>query len=159
MTAQTLVGATSTDPHEMVQARAEQVLRRAGVKGVIPTPLDEVARVVGIREVLDIGEFNNNQREFHRRRRSPGVALKRFVGAVFFEPKVVLVDTSKPDDMRRWTEAHELAHKFLPWHAETSYLDDDATLSREAKLQKEARGEYWWRTSAVSGFTVLGREP
>jgi len=121
----------------MVSARAEEVLRRAGVKGVIPTPLEEVARWVGINEVLDIGEFNNVQREAHRRRRSPGVMLRRFVGAVFFGPRVVLVDTSKPNEMRRWTEAHELAHKLLPWHVESTYLDDNRTLSFEASVQRE----------------------
>ena len=119
----------------MVRARAEKVLRDAGVKGCIPTPLDEVTRFVGIREVLDIGHFNDLHRDSHRRRRTPGVVLKRFVGAVFSVPKVVLVDTSKPNEMRRWTEAHELAHQLLPWHGESTYLDDDETLSREAKLQ------------------------
>jgi hypothetical protein len=125
------------DPFDMVRAWSEEVLRRSGVKGTIPTPLHEVARWVDIREVLDIGEFNNVLRDEHRRRRSPGAVLKRFVGAVFFDPKVVLVDTSKPEEMQRWTEAHELAHKLLPWHVESSYRDDDLTLSRETKEQME----------------------
>lgn len=127
----------SSDPLGMVRAMCDEVLRRSGLKGIIPTPLDELARWVGISEVLDIGEFNDWQRDAHRRRRAPGVALKRFLGALLLEPKVVLVDTSKPEEMQRWTQAHELAHKSLRWHVQSMYLDDDVTLSRETKAQRE----------------------
>src|SRR5580658_6130442 len=137
MTADSSLSFSSLDPIEIVRTLAETTLRQSGLKGIIPTPLDEVARWVGIREVVDIREFNRSQREFHRQQRKPGLVLKRFLGAVFFEPRVVLLDLSKPEEMQRWTQAHETGHKGVPWHEESSYLDDEATLSREAKVQQE----------------------
>jgi hypothetical protein len=48
-----------------------------------------------------------------------------------------MVDTSKPGEMQRWTAAHEMAHKLLPWHVESSYRDSELTLSRDAHEQQE----------------------
>ncbi len=135
-------------PTELVRARIQLALEKAGVAGVVPTPLDAVAQVAGISEVLDIGEFNEVQRAAHRRRRTPGEVLKRFVGAVFFEPQVVLVDRTKPEEMRRWTEAHELTHRLLPWHVKNSYVDPNETLSPGATEQQE-------REANVGGAKIL----
>lgn len=122
---------------ELVRQRLSAALRTAGAEGIIPTPLEVLERSAGIGEVIDIREFNAVQRDAHRRRRTPGKALRRFVGAIFFKPRVVLVDTSKPEPMRRWTEAHEIAHKLLPWHEQNSYLDDDESLAPHTKVQQE----------------------
>ena len=141
----------SVEAFEAVRVLADEVLSRSGAKGVIPTPLDVVARWVGIHDVQDIGEFNSHQRKAHRPRRSLSV-LKRFLGAVLYEQKIVLLDTTKPDTMRRWTEAHELAHKLVPWHAASTYLDDDSTLTPMAVLQQE-------REANVGGAHLLFQGP
>jgi hypothetical protein len=109
----------------------DRALAVAGITGVVPTPLDQLAATAGINETLDIAEFNGMQR------RARVGKIRRFAGAIFFRERVVLVDLTKGAGSKRWIQAHELTHKLLPWHERNAYLDDDRTLTVDALEQQE----------------------
>lgn len=117
-----------------IRAVAERMLQRAGVVGVVPTPLDAVARVAGIRETIDIGQLPTDLVG-----RRPGV-LKRVIGAIFYRERTIFVDRSQGPARGRFIEAHEVIHKAIPWH-ETFYRLDDAPRvfgPTKKKLDREA---------------------
>lgn len=119
-----------------VLAAAEHLLLRTGVAGVVPTPLDAVAATAGIREVLDISELPAPMLA-----RKPSF-LRRVVGALVYREQVAFIDYSQAETRSRFTEAHEIAHRALPWHQASHelFFDDKHTLdpATERELEAEA---------------------
>lgn len=115
---------------------AERLLVRAEVAGILPTPLDVVAATAGIEEVLDVSALTTPLMA-----RKPSF-LKRVVGALWYREQVAFVDYSQAEVRARFTEAHEIAHRALPWHrqAHELFLDDERTLdaATEDDLEVEA---------------------
>ncbi len=69
----------------------EAAIVAAGVDGVLPTPLDEVAGMVGVSELVDIGGLPEDLR------RSKPRALRRILGAYLYRSDTAFVDlTSRP---------------------------------------------------------------
>src|SRR5262245_57780350 len=91
-----------------VEQHCEDALRRSGAAGVIPTPLDALHTLVGVSERVTIS--------------SAGGVL----GAVWFEERVMFVESRQRLARRRFTEAHELAHLICPWHEAVLRLDTAA---------------------------------
>lgn len=117
-----------------IAAAAERALERAGVLGVLPTPLQAVTEAAGIREVVDVSELPE---EVGRKKPS---AWRRLLGAILFRERTVFVDLSQMEARARFTEAHEVAHRIIPWHEGVYYLDEEETLFRETRetLELEA---------------------
>ena len=107
----------------------EKALERAGVAGLLPTPLDRVIEVAGIDEILDISDL---PADIPKPR-----AFSRILGAVHFRHRTAFIDRSQSRGRIRWIEAHEATHTILPWHAAQSFLDDDETLFRATEEQRE----------------------
>lgn len=130
--------AQPTVPHEptklLVLAAAEQLLLGAGVAGVLPTPLDELAATAGIEEVLDVSALPAPLMA-----RKPSF-LRRIVGALWYREEIAFIDYSQPPARARFTEAHEVAHRALPWHRASHELlwDDDQTIDYQTELEIEA---------------------
>jgi len=101
-----------------IRAGAQQALRAAGVAGVIPTPLDAVARSAGVTEIVDIAHLPTGLVA-----KRPSL-LRRVVGAIFYRERVVFVDRSQGVPRGRFIEAHEVSHKIIPWHEAIFRLDD-----------------------------------
>lgn len=72
-------------------------------------------------------------------KRSRRAQVKKWLGAYFFKAEVAFVDFSQAAGRARFTEAHELGHRVIPWHR-GAYVDDEQSLFRdtEALLEKEA---------------------
>jgi hypothetical protein len=106
------------------RARIERLcadaLERAGVAGVLPTPLDAVAEAVGVRERVAL---------------PPGA---RVLGALWFERRALFVDGRQSPARRRFTEAHEIAHLLCPWHQAVVRLDTAAELFGDPRAAIEA---------------------
>lgn len=117
-----------------VLAVAERLLVRADVIGVLPTPLDVVAATAGIEEVLDVSEL-----PVPLLARKPSF-LRRVVGALWYREQVAFVDYSQAPVRARFTEAHEIAHRALPWHCASHELlfDDERTIDYQTELEIEA---------------------
>jgi hypothetical protein len=95
----------------------EDVLRRSGALGVLPTPLDAVLDDLGVRE----------HAHFARIPFAPEVR-ERVLGAIWFEERMLIVDSRQSAPRRRFTEAHEALHLLCPWHAAVFRLDTEAEL-------------------------------
>lgn len=117
-----------------VAGLAERLLQRADAAGVLPTPLDAVADVAGIEEVLDISEL---PAALAARRPS---FLRRVVGALLYREEVAFIDYGQTHVRARFTEAHEIAHRALPWHRASHelFLDDEHALDPGTELELEA---------------------
>ena len=85
--------------------------------GVVPTPLDAVGRAAGIFEVIKAADVPE---EIAIKKPS---FLGRLLGALSFGPRVVYL-ASGTEPRVRFTHAHELAHKIVPWHEDSHRFDD-----------------------------------
>lgn len=71
------------------------------------------------------------------------VILKFNLRALFLpDRKRILIDSDLPDLKKRWSEAHEIGHDLVPWHADTMLGDDRATLTPACHEQIEAEANY-----------------
>lgn len=113
-----------------IVAVAEDVLRRAGVAGIFPTPLEVVREAVGVRELVDISDLPDEPEL-----KKPA-GWRKVLGAYVYRAETTFVDLSQPTGRRRWIESHELGHGIVPWHRQ-SYLDDERRLFRETEEKYE----------------------
>jgi hypothetical protein len=111
---------------------AERALSEAGVAGVLPTPLEDVARAAGIAARHDIGALPAAIA-------TPG---RQLLGALWFERRELYVDLAQPAPRRRFTEAHEAMHALCPWHEAVLREDTDAELFRSTSLAIEAEANF-----------------
>ena len=54
----------------------------------------------------------------------------------------ILIDSETPDLKQRWSEAHEIGHDLIPWHADTMLGDNQSTLTPSCHQQIEAEANY-----------------
>ncbi len=54
----------------------------------------------------------------------------------------ILIDSAVPDLKQRWSEAHEIGHDLIPWHADTMLGDNKSTLTPSCHEQIEAEANY-----------------
>ncbi|MDQ2948063.1 MAG: ImmA/IrrE family metallo-endopeptidase [Acidobacteriota bacterium] len=54
----------------------------------------------------------------------------------------ILIDSEVPDLKQRWSEAHEIGHDLIPWHAHTMLGDNKSTLTPSCHEQIEAEANY-----------------
>lgn len=74
--------------------------------GVLPTPLEALRPVAGVRAVAPIPALPE-------RVRTPG---RKLLGALWFEERTMFLEEGQTEARRRFTEAHELMHALCPWH-------------------------------------------
>ena len=113
-------------------AVAEQALRRAGVLGVLPTPLEAVQRVAGVLHRADIRAI------------PPELAMagRPLLGALWYEARTVYVDLSQSEPRRRFTDAHEAIHALCPWHRAVLRRDGEDELFRATRATIEAEANF-----------------
>lgn len=113
---------------------AEAKLHAADVVDVLPTPLERVAEVAGVAEIVAIDDIPDDLVA------SKPNALKRILGAYLYKSNTAFVDLSQPTGRRRFILAHETGHKIVPWHEDSHHLDDEIRLFRdsEEELEEEA---------------------
>lgn len=103
---------------------AEDALAAAGVLGVLPTPLDALRPVAGVRAVEAMPALPD-------RVRTPG---RQLLGALWFEERTIFLEEGQPEARRRFTEAHELMHALCPWHEAVLREDTSDELFRSAAV-------------------------
>jgi hypothetical protein len=101
---------------------------------VLPTPLDAVAKVADITEIIDISQLPADIAA-----RKPR-AMRRLLGALLHRERVAFVDLSQCEPRARLTKAHEIGHQIIPWHQAAFQLDDEERLlgATHDKLETEA---------------------
>jgi hypothetical protein len=96
---------------ERIARLCDDALRRAGVAGVLPTPLDV------LREALGVYEAD-----------APPGGVAGVLGALWFDERMLFVERRQSPGRRRFTAAHELSHAICPWHEAVLRLDTSAEL-------------------------------
>ncbi len=123
--------------HEAARIRQHAVgaLVHAGVRGVVPTPLDTVTAALDLNPVEDLFDLTEVP---------PGLA-KRFtrlknkvLGALAIRERTVYVDLGQKRERVRFTHGHELGHRVLPGHRELYFGDDATTLKPDVRDLLEA---------------------
>lgn len=97
-------------------------LKSADVEGIVPTPLEAVAAAAGVQEILDISDIPDVVAA------QKPAAWKQILGAFMYKERVVFVDRSQHEPRERFTEAHETAHRLIPWHEGCYELDNEVGL-------------------------------
>lgn len=119
-----------------VAGLAEDALRQAGVVGVLPTPMDAVQRVVGVRERIDMSELPQDLAA------QKPAGWKRVLGALWFKERVVFIDGTEPDMRQLFTDGHEAAHAMCDWHEAILRMDNEDTLFRQLHAGIEAEANF-----------------
>lgn len=120
----------------LIERYAECALNDADAVGVFPTPIDDVAAAVGIRDIADIVDLPDLP-ELEK----PSV-LKKLLGALHREERAVWVDHDQPHYRVHWTKSHETGHRILPWQESLAYLDDDERLRFDTTEAFELEANY-----------------
>jgi IrrE N-terminal-like domain len=117
-----------------IMGLSEAALRAADVVDVLPTPLDQVARVAGIAEVVNIGNLPDELVAARPK------GLRQILGAYLYRAETAFVDLSQPLGRQRFIIGHETGHKIIPWHAQAFHLDDEKRIFLDAneELEEEA---------------------
>lgn len=128
-------------PLAQIQRAARGALRAADIDPdtPLPIPISEVAVAAGLhRDVLfDLGE----QEDLPPQLKAVFARLKGVVlGALSIPEKRIYIDQSVTGARARFTEAHEIGHGAMPWHADAYYGDNRYTLDphTEEGLETEA---------------------
>jgi hypothetical protein len=115
---------------------AEVALRRAGVVGTLPTPMDEIIAAAKLKGVTDPEAFIRTfmaglQQGARAVFRS---ALQKLRGIADLREKAIYVPRDTNDRRVLFAKGHEAGHQLIPWHnVNTAYQDDDLSLSPEAQ--------------------------
>ena len=71
------------------------------------------------------------------------VIKKASLSALYLpDGKRILIDETLPRLKHRWSEAHEVGHSIIPWHAEFLFGDTEFSLSPTCHEQLEAEANY-----------------
>jgi hypothetical protein len=102
----------------------DEALRRAGVLGVVPTPLDTVAATaaIAIEPVASLGPARD----------------RPVLGAMWLEERTLFLERRQSPARRRFTQAHELMHALCPWHGPALRTDTAAELFGPTREMLEA---------------------
>ena len=120
---------------EAIRKEAERLLRKADVRGRLPTPVDDIIAAADLLEPEHslLSNFIIDQAPAHLQRAMRRIRFK--VRAVLDrKAREVHVDPSIQHRGRlAFKKLHEVTHDILPWQRELAYADDDATLSWTTK--------------------------
>jgi hypothetical protein len=122
---------------------ADDLLRKAGAAGVLPTPVDQMLETAKISDVISIEEcsesFFSGLKE-SARDTFKGI-MQKIRGVADLRKRAIYIQQSDKPPRVLFTKLHELGHQQIPWHTvDPTYLDDDATLSPniQTEFEKEA---------------------
>jgi hypothetical protein len=122
-----------------IEQQTRLLLRRAGARGVFPTPVDEIVAAAGLT-IPEESMFSNSiieqAPEYLRRkiRKLTGpvkAILDRKVREVHIDPSI------NNQGHAAFLKLHETTHQILPWQQDLAYADEAATLSPAARALQE----------------------
>jgi Zn-dependent peptidase ImmA (M78 family) len=121
------------------------LLRRAGVYGVLPTPLDHLYKISNV-DCFTFGA--EEQRRWERMRDTARNVVRRMFqklrGFGDLREKAVFVASDAPIARDRFVKGHELGHQVIPWHRiRQEYIDDNYTLSPAVRALFEREANFF----------------
>ncbi|HST60497.1 MAG TPA: ImmA/IrrE family metallo-endopeptidase [Longimicrobium sp.] len=162
-----------------IDAVVSKLLRDLGNPGP-PVQLDLIREVLALdRKYYSSSDTSLLEETIHRIRvgakqaiQRPGLLLDiirhRKLSALWVpDRRRILIDAELPTVKHRWTEAHEIGHSLIPWHAEMAHGDNELTLSLACEQQIEAEANFAasrllflqdsFRERLLSGDVTFGR--
>jgi hypothetical protein len=128
------------DSSTTLEHLVETLLRRAGVEGVIPTPIDELIAASKLEQAEDLEPFVGRfLRHLAKSARAPFVAaLQKVRGIADLRERAIYIPSGNTNDRRRrFVQAHELGHQVIDWHSvNIGYRDDDMSLRLVDDMQE-----------------------
>lgn len=118
-----------------IRQHARATLDRAGVDEHLPVPIDVVASAVDLRRG-DLYEFEDEVPP--EMRKILAKIQGNVLGVLSTDERRYYVDPTLPLERRRFTEAHEIGHDALPWHAGAYFAEDYTTLRSSTRDLLEA---------------------
>lgn len=117
-----------------IRRHARGALAAAGALDVAYVPLERVSAAVDLKQ-LDLFELGGD---------APASMIKatdrlrsRVLGMLSVKQKTIYVDPDLEPTRKRFTVAHEIGHKVLPWQDGSFHADDQYTLSRDTRVEFE----------------------
>jgi hypothetical protein len=114
-----------------IRKEAQRLLRRAEVKGELPTPVGRLVEAAGLSQPKHSMLADLALNEAPERLRRPMRRLRLKVRALLDrqEREIHLDPTMDHPGQRAFKTLHEVIHDTLPWQRELGYADDDASMA------------------------------
>ena len=119
-----------------VSTYAEQTLQRAGMLGVLPTPIDTLISASHLTASVDPGPLVKSflSRLKGQAKEAFTTGWQKLRGIADLRERAIYVSSDKIPVRVTWAKAHELGHQIIPWHTVNSgYQDDERSLSADAQ--------------------------
>jgi uncharacterized protein DUF955 len=112
-----------------VRKEAERALRQSGAFGILPTPMEHIFAVAGVREatedVLDEGLIARFRATATRAGKTIKKAVSKVLGLFHASEGLVFLSRSLLAVKRRFVGFHEAGHGFMPWQRKMyAYVED-----------------------------------
>jgi transcriptional regulator with XRE-family HTH domain len=140
---------------------ADRLLRRAGVLGKLPTPIDDLIKCAGVGDVGNAEDFKDRFL-FSLPEKVRDVfqsAWQKIRGIADMRERVVYVPADKSVPRMMFAKAHELGHQVLPWHQvkNVAFRDDELSLSSDARDLFDVESNYFAAEVIFQGKRFLNR--
>lgn len=158
-----IASSPSLDAQDEIRRIALKHLKKAGAIGTLPTPIEQLAVCANI----DVDSNLDSARESFLAKLSKPFydnwtwLRQKLRGIADLRERVIYVPDTPSSPRVRFTEGHELGHELIPWHnLDPGYLDDDASLSPEAKEEFDLEANFFSAEIIFQGtsFRKLSRE-
>jgi hypothetical protein len=140
------------DDFDEVERYAESLLRKAGVRGDAPTPVDEIVETADLVIAQDVDLGDVSVELVKKAGSAVRRAFSKLLGMVDLRTKTIYLDLGVLPAKRGFIKLHETGHKVLPWQKDTYLcLDDETTLSPEIHEVYERQANHFASTVLFQG--------
>jgi hypothetical protein len=115
----------------------------AKVWGQRPTPVDDIVRFAELQIELGVDLSTVEPDFFSKSLQIARQALGKVVGMIDRRRKVIYLDQKQIIPRQNFVKLHEVGHDACTWQKELEYLDDETTISSEAKDIFEREASYF----------------
>jgi uncharacterized protein DUF955 len=137
-----------------IRKEAQRLLRRAEVRGELPTPVDRLVEAAGLSQPKHSMLADLVLNEAPERLRRPMRRLRLKVRALLDrqEREIHLDPTMDHPGQRAFKTLHEVTHDILPWQRELGYADD------EDSMAPSTRKLFEWQANFGSAELLFQRD-
>ena len=124
------------DSESEISRIADYLLRKAGVAGKLPTPIEDLIALAGVKDVPDSEAFKEQFLASlpQKARAVFGSAWQKIRGIADLRERAVYVPKTTTAPRLLFAKAHELGHQVISWHKlNRAYLDDKRSLTPAAE--------------------------
>lgn len=123
---------------------ADRLLKKSGVYGTLPTPLDALSNDAGLSVINDLPEKESFLKTLPESGKKIFVsALKSLRGIADLREKTIYIPKGQSNTKERFAHAHEIAHQSIEWHnLGDPYMDTQYDFKPSMKKIVEREANY-----------------